>query len=179
MLISDLAEEDRKACEICMHHKDGCCDGCGSEFTDGEKQYHSPKGHVHEALVNGVSGVRAVTKLFCIDCYRKDFKRVYPYAELPDLPDRGMDPNFHAAQARTRKASSLLATLVSSRNDAAALKDLLDSIRRDAAIVQTIMRSLNKALEVPEEPVADPAEIEANHWKLMKEKQATGFANRQ
>ncbi len=33
-----------------------------------------------------------------MDCYRKDHQKVYPNAQVPSLPERGMDPKFFGYQ---------------------------------------------------------------------------------
>lgn len=114
MLISELHDLNDAVqwCKECKVHEDGKCDGCHNPFVAGERIYRSQSYHYHPGAVNGVSGTRAVQKELCIDCYRKDHAEVYPNQEVPDLPDRGVDANYHAAQ-RTERKRQRMAELIS------------------------------------------------------------------
>lgn len=118
MLISDLhdAADAVQWCNECRAHKDGHCDGCGREFLRGESWYRSQTFHYHPAAIEGKAGVRAVNKQLCVECYREDHKKAYPEAPVPDLPDRGVDPKFHAAQ-RTEHARQKIAAVLDTLPD--------------------------------------------------------------
>lgn len=104
MLIGDAAfPSEYQWCEICRKHQDGHCDGCGAAFLSGERRYRSQSVHYHPASIGGKEGTRAVQKELCVECYRADHRAVYPNHPVPDLPDRGVDPKFHAAQQAERK----------------------------------------------------------------------------
>src|SRR5690242_645910 len=104
MLITDLeGPEAHRWCEVCRAHEDDKCDGCKTAFLPGERRYRSQTYHYHPGGINGVHATRAIQKELCVDCYRLDFRSVYPNEPLPDLPDRGVDPKFHAARVKERK----------------------------------------------------------------------------
>lgn len=106
MLISDQHQDDLSAaiewCDVCRGYKPGHCDDCHDKFLPSEPHYRSQTFHFHPATVGGVSGTRSVQKELCVECYRKDFAKAHPGLEVPDLPNRGVDPKFHAAQRTER-----------------------------------------------------------------------------
>ncbi|HKT90077.1 MAG TPA: hypothetical protein VJQ59_16650 [Candidatus Sulfotelmatobacter sp.] len=118
MLISDLHDmtEAMQWCEVCRVHKDGHCDACGAAFLHNERRYRSQTFHYHPAAIEGVAGTRAVQKELCIDCYRDDHAKAYPGSPVPDLPDRGVDPKFHAAM-RTEKHREMINRIISELSD--------------------------------------------------------------
>ena len=83
MRIDDFKPEEVEWCDTCRSHKNGCCDGCGKEFKAEDAKYHSQSHHFHPGSVAGVPGTIAIHKELCLDCYRKDWKKVYPKEKLP------------------------------------------------------------------------------------------------
>ena len=130
MLISDLNDltEAVKWCDVCRGHVDGECDGCHIKFLHNEHWYRSQTYHYHPATVEGVAGTRAVQKALCVECYRADHAKAYPDLQVPDLPDRGVDPRFHAAQKmelNRERVKKLLESLTAAPED-------MDLLRRVA-----------------------------------------------
>ena len=115
MNIDDFKPVDVQWCETCASHVSGECDGCHVLFEDGETQYRSQSHHFHPKSIEGVGGTVAIHKKLCVDCYRKDFERVYQQP-APPLPDRGMDPKFFAGQQRA-KVRKRVAEVVSAAVD--------------------------------------------------------------
>lgn len=131
MFVADFADNpDFSWCPICRSHKDGHCDGpCGRKFLPAERRYRSQSHHLHP-FVNefGKDGARAINQEFCVDCYRKDYAIVFPNAEQPDLPDRGIDPKFHAAQRQARRIEEIqkIINRLKSQKDKQVLQKFLD-----------------------------------------------------
>lgn len=113
MLVSDvnIPSEDIQWCDVCRSHVANACDDCHTPFSKGQTRYRSQTYHFHPATIGGVAGTRAVQKELCVDCYRKDYAKAYPNEPVPELPDTGVDANFHAAQVRERKLNNLLALI--------------------------------------------------------------------
>lgn len=82
-MIDNFQPQEVEWCDTCRGHKAGNCDGCGQEFEDGEHRYRSQSFHYHPASIDGVPGSYAIHKALCLECYREDFKNVYPKEEVP------------------------------------------------------------------------------------------------
>lgn len=117
MHIADVMPgEDLQWCIPCRewkeNHVDNTCDGCFSPLLPGESTYKSQSYHLHPAAIGGVSGVRAVHKNLCVECYRKDHKFVYPNQPVPELPDRPQQPVALPPMEQQLPTPSLHASLV-------------------------------------------------------------------
>lgn len=135
MLISDLHDltEAVQWCEVCKQHETGKCDGCHVPFSAGEQIYRSQTFHYHPASIGGVAGVRSVQKELCVECYRADHALAYPNNAVPDLPDRGVDPNYHAAQ-RTERRRKRIGEILTKASTAALLPEEASELNEIAKI---------------------------------------------
>lgn len=83
MRIDDFKPEEVEWCTTCAKHKTGHCDGCSKLFDPQEPKYHSQSHHFHPGSIEGIPGTMAIHLELCLECYRKDWKQVYPKLELP------------------------------------------------------------------------------------------------
>ena len=88
----------------CATHENGKCDACHRAIADEDSpstyegdwkdfhKYRNMKGsgfqsisvwHYHFKAVEDVRGRQVVMRELCIECYREDFRKTYPTAELP------------------------------------------------------------------------------------------------
>ncbi len=82
-MIDNFQPQEVEWCDTCRAHKSGHCDGCEKQFEDREQQYRSQSYHFHPASIDGVPGTYAIHKALCLECYREDWKKVYPKEEIP------------------------------------------------------------------------------------------------
>lgn len=121
MLISDQTQDEFSQsvvwCNDCRNYIPNTCDDCHTPFVESEPRYRSQTFHIHPAAVGGQTGYRSVQKQLCVVCYRIDFAKAHPGLEVPDLPDRGVDPKFHAAQRTERRRVTLNSIVERLRSD--------------------------------------------------------------
>jgi hypothetical protein len=83
MQIEDYKPQDVEWCDTCREHETGKCDGCKKAFDSQEQKYRSQSFHYHPVHIDGSPGTYGIHKTLCLECYRKDWKKVYPKEKLP------------------------------------------------------------------------------------------------
>jgi len=132
MLISDLHDltDAVQWCDTCRGHKGDHCDDCHQAFLPSEPRYRSQTYHYHPAAIEGVAGVRSVQKELCVECYRLDHAKAYPNLAVPDLPDRGVDARFHAAQRTEANRAKLTEMIDALEKSGTATPEQLELLKR-------------------------------------------------
>lgn len=82
MLIDQFEPKDVKWCEICSDYEVGKCGNCKQPLVTAAS-YRSQSFHYHPTNIDGTPGTYGIQKVLCLDCYRKDWTRVYPNEPLP------------------------------------------------------------------------------------------------
>lgn len=83
MQVEDYKPQAVEWCDTCREHETGKCDGCKKVFDSQEHKYRSQSFHYHPTNIDGTPGTYGIHKALCLECYRVDWKKVYPKEKLP------------------------------------------------------------------------------------------------